>query len=298
MSDSSTISYHTPATIDPIHEEILRIAGESPDTMEVILGSLPPLTPLPPQSPAYHVHSPLPKPVVKQKESEIPCLSLLPLARELTNTPEGLTIHSDGPYSAPLTVRALVWGKSSTFDDEKLISIHNLFKRTVDNALKDLGDPGLTAEIERYRVLQRKLIHIQEQECELDHETSVQAQQMRDCRHRLQCSCFFDHIMPLIASDDPSLCVPPCSRTNSLPITIPNTETRGRAIIKWLHNRDERLHGGAGSQERQSKKARKNPRKHCHYPDPCVLCGRSGHSEDWCYFPHTKCPLHGPCKIG
>jgi hypothetical protein len=86
---------------------------------------------------------------------------------------EGLTICGDGPYSAPLMVRAPVWGKTSTLDDEKLISIHNLFKRTVDNTLKDLGDPGLTAKIERYRVLQWKLIHIQEQEHEIDHKTSV-----------------------------------------------------------------------------------------------------------------------------
>jgi hypothetical protein len=340
MSDSSVISYHTPATIDPIHKEILHIAGKSPDAVEVILGSLPPLTPLSPQSPTYHIHSLPPKPVVKQKESEIPRLSLPPLARELTNTLEGfkhynpcnpnsymftlqdgngnwvhaefvryhldhddpiikeLTIHSDRPYGAPLTVRALVWGKSSTVDDEKLISIHNLFKRTVDDALKDLGDLGLIAEVERYRALQQKLIHIQKQEHELDHETSIQVQQMRDCRHRLQCSCFFDRIMPLVASDDPSLHVLPCSRTNSSPIAVPNAKTRGRAIIKWLRNHDERLHGGAGSQERQSRKARKNPRKHCHYLDPCGLCERSSHGEDWCYFPHIKCPLHGPCKIG
>jgi hypothetical protein len=82
-------SYHIPATVDPIHEEILRIAGESPDTMEVILGSLPPLTPSPPQSPAYHVRSPSPEPAVKQKEPEIPCLSMLPPARELMTTPNG-----------------------------------------------------------------------------------------------------------------------------------------------------------------------------------------------------------------
>jgi hypothetical protein len=88
---------------------------------------------------------------------------------------EGLTIYGDGPYGAPLTARAPVWGRSSTVDDEKLISIHNLFKRTVDNTLKDLENPGLTAKVKRYRALQQKLIYIQEQERELDHETSIQA---------------------------------------------------------------------------------------------------------------------------
>jgi hypothetical protein len=211
---------------------------------------------------------------------------------------KGLTIYGDGPYSAPLTVHTPVWGKPFTLDDEKLISIHNLFKRTVDNTLKDLRDLGLTAEIERYRALQRKLIHIQEQEHKLDHKTSVQVQQIKDCRCHLQNSCFFNHIMPLIASDDPSLCVPPRSRTNSLPIAIPNAETRGQAIIEWSCNHDQRLHEGVGSQERQGRKARRNPRRHHCYPDPCALCSKTGHSEDWCYFPHIKCPLHGPCKIG
>jgi hypothetical protein len=308
----------------------------SPDAAKVIMGALPPLTPLLPRSSSYHVQSPPPEPTIKEEELEIPCLSPPPPARELASTPEGfkcynpcdlnsytftlrdgdrnwvraefvkyhldhdnpiikgLTIYGNGPYGALLTARALVWGKSSTVDDEKLISIHNLFERTVDDALKDLGDPGLMAEVERYRALQRKLIHIQEQERELDYEASVQAQQMRDCRRRLQYSCFFNHIMPLIASDDPSLRVPPRFRTNSPPIAVPNAETRGRAIIEWSH---ARLRGSVGSQERRVRKARKNLRKHRHYPDPCRLCGKSGHGEDWCYFPHTNCPLHSPCKI-
>jgi hypothetical protein len=100
---------------------------------------------------------------------------------------------------------------------------------------------------------------------------------MRDCRRRLQCFCFFDRIMPLVASDDPSLRVPPRSRMNSPPITVPNAETRERAIIEWSCNRDERLRGGGDSRERRGKKARKNPRKHRRYPDPCPLCGKSGH---------------------
>ncbi|KAH9971969.1 hypothetical protein BGW80DRAFT_1460181 [Lactifluus volemus] len=163
MSNSSMNSYHTPARIDPIYEEILHI---------VTLLSCP-----------------LPILKVKKEEENIPHLFMSPPVRELSATPEsfhkynhcnpndytftlkdlsgewvcvefvkdhldhddsiikGLTVYGKGPYEAPLTMCALVWGCTSTLEDKKLIANHNLFKQTVDNALNDLGNPGLKAEV-------------------------------------------------------------------------------------------------------------------------------------------------------
>jgi hypothetical protein len=215
---------------------------------------------------------------------------------------QGLTSIGEGPYGAPLTTCAPVWGKESNATNLQILHEDFWLKRNIQEALTAIEDPGLLREVTRYWGLLKQGIDLCHHEMHIDQALEVHIWNMKQCWRHLFASCFHDHLWPIVCSDRPKLHVlPDALHPNSPPIVIPNPELWGRSTTSAGA---ARIHGGAGSPDRQAchghKGAKKNSPKHYkHFPSNwrCKFCRATGHMDDYCYIPHTNCPCGGTCLV-
>jgi hypothetical protein len=143
---------------------------------------------------------------------------------------QGLTSTGEGPYGAPLTACALIWGKESNSANLQILHEDFWLKRNVQEALTAMEDPGLSGEVARYRGLLKQGIDLHHHEMHVDQALEVHTWNMEQCCRRLFASCFHDRLWPIVCSDRPELRIlPDAPRPNSLPIIIPNPELRGHS---------------------------------------------------------------------
>ena len=148
------------------------------------------------------------------------------------------------------------------------------------------------------------------QEQVIEQQLEKQILEMSCCCDHLKNACLTDHLMPLLASGRPDLCLmgEPCPNSPPPLFYLPPTP------LFQTPTPDKQLRGGAGSQERGrhaprahsawinkcKNKEQKNPCGRDRTRQQCTLCRKTNHVTSKCYTLHKFYPYPAtePCLVG
>jgi Chromo (CHRromatin Organisation MOdifier) domain len=225
------------------------------------------------------------------------------------------TKTGDGPFEAPLNARSHP-DKETGRDDLVLFHPTHVFHRTVDDTLRQLGDPGLTAEVQRYRWTVEEKERLKFEGRKLGQNLGALRRKHEDSIRRLGTTGTTTRLLPFILSDRADIRGPPPRHFNSPPpVVVPGalpppprlpSNEEARQQVGGSH-----LRGGAGSSEEgHLRRTTKKPYTSTHDmkgktkakqpPNTrCSLCRKLGHVSARCWTPHVRCPRDGKeCLLG
>jgi hypothetical protein len=161
----------------------------------------------------------------------------------------------------------------------------------INEAIQTIGDPGLTADIARYRRIAKRRAELRMQEKELDKRWGDMASNLTQITRRLRNARAWQRIRPLVLSDQEHPL--PMQRGRSSSTT--SGHSAGPAFRLYHHGEEGGRHRAPHSlalSQRATLQTTSDDRLH----RQCRLCRKKGHHEEWCWMPHKWCP-EDHCRV-
>jgi hypothetical protein len=188
-------------------------------------------------------------------------------------------------YGAPLMAREDMTGPPDEDSAHVSFELMHIFYGQINEAIQSIRDPGLTADVARYRWIAKRRAELQMQERDLDRRWADMVQDLTQITRRQRNAPAWQRIRPLILSNQEHPLLVRRGWSNS----TTSSHLAGPAF-RLYHHREE---AGQHHMPRQLTPAQRvnlgttnNDHQHC----LCHLCQKKGHRAKWCWTPHKWCP--------
>jgi hypothetical protein len=194
-------------------------------------------------------------------------------------------------YGVPLMAKEDMAGPPDEDSTHVSFEPMHIFYNQINEAIRTIGDPGLTADVARYRQIAKRRAELRMQERDLDRRWADTAQDLTQITRRLKNARAWQRIRPLVLSN----------QEHPLPIQRgqSNSTTSGRSAgpaFRPYHHGEE---GGQHCMPRQLMPTQWvdlcTTNDNCQHRI-CCLCRKKGHHSEWCWTPHKWCP-EDRCRV-
>jgi hypothetical protein len=190
-------------------------------------------------------------------------------------------------YGAPLMAREDNTGPQDGDSCHVALELTHPFANQISEAVETLGDPGVAADVARYRRVAKRRAELRMQEHDLDRRWADTSADVQQIVKRLRKARTWQWIQRFVISDQERP-LPVQVRDNRRGLSFQpyyHDEERGRRCAPRDLTPAQRIDlsiQGSANDDRQW--------RHCR------LCRRKGHRDDWCWTPHKYCP-EDHCRV-